>query len=462
MKIYIKYCFYLIITILIVSCSSSNKKTTTYFGGKIINPKSSYVLLYSQEKLVDSLLLDANDRFIGTYSDLKEGLYYFVHGRENQYVYIQPNDSISVRLNTWDFDESIVFDGNGAEKNNILIDFFLESEKERRNYSLYSFYSLDPMEFKSKLDSVMAKKQQKIDLFKKSTTNLSDKYLHILDVFVKYPIYNRFEYYTESNRKRNKRKDYITVDSSFYDYRKLIDINNKSLMYIKSYSNYVIGRIYNGAFTKGFYDTESKEFTVALLNSVEKNITKEDLKNTLLKQMLLNDFIENSTSDYNKEAFYTFFKLSTDIEDKKHIQRLINDLKKLLISEKLPEFNVFNYNNSKKDIRELTKNKNSVIFFWNPKYYSKNALVKRMNYLTEKHPKVYFISVKTDYVDENHASGFDIKNQFYLNEDSKANLFLTSKLPRTLLVNKKGVIKNSFASLHRYTISKQIEDLEKN
>ena len=37
------------------------------------------------------------------------------------------------RLNTLDFDESLVFTGEGAKKNNYLINLFLEHEKEEKS-----------------------------------------------------------------------------------------------------------------------------------------------------------------------------------------------------------------------------------------------------------------------------------------------------------------------------------------
>ena len=126
--------------IVLASCNTTkNDDNATYFGGKIINPKSKYVTLFSMEKIIDTLFLDKNNSFLGKLENLNEGLYYFIHGNENQYIYLEPKDSLMLRLNTWDFDESLVFAGKGAERNNILIDCFLEEEKDDKiTYSLIS------------------------------------------------------------------------------------------------------------------------------------------------------------------------------------------------------------------------------------------------------------------------------------------------------------------------------------
>ena len=73
---------------------------------------------------VDTLLLDKNNRFIHKISNFTSGLYAFSHGGEYQWVLLEPKDSLLLRLNTIDFDESLVFTGKGARKNNYLIKNF--------------------------------------------------------------------------------------------------------------------------------------------------------------------------------------------------------------------------------------------------------------------------------------------------------------------------------------------------
>ena len=409
MNLFFKYFFSLISLVLIGSCTTSNKEKLTYFGGKIIHPKSDFVLLYKNDKLIDSLFLDNDDKFLGSYKNFNEGFYYFIHGNENQYVYFEPKDSISIRLNTWDFDESLVFSGIGAEKNNILIDCFLENEKERYNSIIYSFYGLEPIVFKKKLDSLLDLRQKKIDAFKLRQPNLPKNYSELLEIVVKYPIYNRFERYPARYKEIHKADDLPKLDATFYNYRKNIDLNNSSLIYLRSYTQYIVNRLYNNVYEQGFTNT-SKEFTVALLNTINENITSEKLKNTFLRQMIVNDFLDKSTCNINKDAFYTYFRLSTNIEDKKEIQRLLNDVKTVHSGSLLPVFNVFDFNKTKHTIKSLSKNKNSVMYLWNPRYISGEYLASRINYLTKEFPKLNFIGVKiSSSIEEKPLKGIDIK-----------------------------------------------------
>ena len=48
----------IIFLITLTSCDSDKKETLTYFGGKIINPKSNHVVLFSLDKVIDTFYLD--------------------------------------------------------------------------------------------------------------------------------------------------------------------------------------------------------------------------------------------------------------------------------------------------------------------------------------------------------------------------------------------------------------------
>ena len=119
-----------------------------------MNPKSNHVILYAMDKVIDTFSINAKNKFGGTLDSIQEGLYYFVHGNENQFLYIEPKDSIMLSLNTWDFDESLVFSGIGAERNNLLIDCFLQFEKDEITF--YEYNSLKPTSFKTKVDSIIS------------------------------------------------------------------------------------------------------------------------------------------------------------------------------------------------------------------------------------------------------------------------------------------------------------------
>ncbi|MGV6846346.1 MAG: hypothetical protein ACWA42_09515, partial [Lutibacter sp.] len=137
-----RYLILSIFTLSLLGCAPSTElnKTATYFGGQIINPKSNYVLFLKDDAIIDTIKLDKRNHFLAKFNQLKEGLYTFKHGVEFQYIYLQPADSVLVRLNTWNFDESLVFTGKGSAKNEFLINLFLQNEKE--DELMYRFFNL--------------------------------------------------------------------------------------------------------------------------------------------------------------------------------------------------------------------------------------------------------------------------------------------------------------------------------
>ena len=80
----------------------------------------------------------------GTFKSLididKNGLFNFFHPPEFQYLIINKGDSLVLRLNSLDFDESLIFSGKGSAKNNYLINVFLKHEARGRIFKKKIFY----------------------------------------------------------------------------------------------------------------------------------------------------------------------------------------------------------------------------------------------------------------------------------------------------------------------------------
>ncbi|QNM86685.1 hypothetical protein H9W90_06085 [Polaribacter pectinis] len=447
-----------------ISCNTSkDKDSATYFGGKIINPKSKFVTLHSMEKIIDTLFLDENNSFLSKLDNLNEGLYYFIHGNENQYIYLEPKDSLMLRLNTWDFDESLVFAGTGAERNNILIDCFLEEEKDDK--ATYKFNKLAPKEFKEKTDSLI---RLKLATYNKYVENHPEETLgfnNLLKVALTYPIYSRVERYPIMSAKYSKTKEFPKTDGNFYDYRNEITINKDSLMYYGPYSKYVKNFLYNTTYALGhkpMTNEYSTSFTNDLLNTIDAKISSTESKNAFLKQTVIGHFYRKSTCNVDEKAFNNFFKLSTNKDDINQIRLLLNDSKYLERNKKIIDFTVTDFNNGKYPIDKVIDNKSTCLLFWNPEYFTKSYISSRINFLSDKFPEIQFIQIKFDCNSSDRIHNLDIKNQFFIDKESVANNFLTSKMPRAILIDNNGKIVNAFASISSNNIYSQLKELSKN
>jgi len=445
---HLPYLILVFIASIFVGCSFQSAQTDTYFGGKILNPKSKYVVLYSMEKVIDTLFLEKDNTFLGNLQIANEGLYYFTHGNENQYIYLEPKDSLMLRLNTWYFDESIVFAGKGAERNNMLIDCFLEDEKDNRMF--YKLNLLEPKEFQVKADSLLDMKLKTFDEYIAKNPNETPGFKHILKTALTYPIYAKKERYPVAHSKVSNQAIFKNTDQSFYNHRKSVRINNDTLMYFPPHSKYVGNYLYNITFELGhsLSDKEyTSEFTVDLLNTIDQNLTSKEFKNAFLKQTVIGHFYRRSSCNIQQETFDVFFKLSTDDTDKELVQQLLSDAKSLTKGQFVRDFMITNFNNRRHSIKKLTKNKNTLLLFWNPIYVSSKYISSRINYLTDKFPQVQFIQIQIDGKQNEYIPQLDVKNQFFITPKSNANDFLTSKMPRAIILNKKGIITNGFASI---------------
>jgi len=448
----------LLIIVISTGCNEGTEKNSTYFGGKIINPKSDHVVLYDYKSAIDTFYLNQDNTFLGELTSLKEGLYYFNHGNENQYIYLEPRDSVLIRLNTWDFDESLVFSGKGSTRNNLLIDCFLDSEKEAKMF--FSFYDLNPNNFIAKVDSLEKIKLKQFEDFVSANPNESKSFLNILNIALTYPLYGHVENYPIAHKMKMHDDEHEMSYDKFYKHRKRVRFDQDSIMYFNAYRNTFVNHIYNEVYSRG-HQMKSDEFAIDLLETIHKEVSNEHFKNALLRQTILSHFYRKSSCQFNEEIFNTYFKYSTNQSDRDLVSKLLRDTERLQIGKRLDDFYITDYNHTNRSIHKLIKYKNSFIYFWNPKYASKEYIASRVNFFSREFPDVNFIGVRIDGYGKKRLPKIDIKEQYYLDDKSIANEFLTSKMPRALIIDKKGLLVNGYASLSSNNTYYQLKELAK-
>ncbi|MCF6182566.1 hypothetical protein [Lutibacter sp.] len=462
-----KYLITFILLITMFGCSKQNQsgKNDIYFGGDIINPKSKYVLFLKDDKVLDTINLDKNNRFIAKFKHLKEGLYTFKHGVEFQYVYLQPSDSVLVRLNTWNFDESLVFSGKGSTKNEFLINLFLQNEKDDKAMSRY--FNLGQNQFQNKINLLAKKRQENFKIFLSlEKDKISDNFKRLINTAIYYPLYSLKEIYPYYNKIANNKKEFPIIKPSFYNYRNKVNLNEKSLVSFYPYQNYIISYLYNLSYQNN--DINNNNLTNTLLNEIVKHIKLKKFKNTLLKRVVLNDFLKSeSTCNINNNTLKIFLKHCTNPDYRKQIINLVHDSKYVKNNELLHNFNVKTYTDKTKNIRDLIKGKNTVIYFWSNEFMSSDYLVSRIKYLENTYPKILFIGIhlnheKIDLTTDPKLKLLNINHQLKLTADSYANQFLVSNYPRTIIINKNGIVVNGFTYLGSRYLNTQLDKLALN
>jgi hypothetical protein len=309
-----KYLCFTTILASLISCNSNKEaEFVAYFGGEIINPNNPYVLFCKDNEVIDSIKLDNNNRFFIKFDSLAPGLYSFKHEPEYQYVFFDKNDSIMVRVNSRDFDNSIAFCGRGDLKNNFLIDLFLKNEKDRNN--MFDVFGYDLNTFTQTIDA-SNKKIQTFYTNKKNEIKWSDEFDVIAKAAVDFNYYSKKELYPMIHKIRTGNDVYETIPTDFYSFRKNIDFNSETLssyspfvMYLSHMLNNMGGINYHNHFTEADLALKTN---INKLNIADTLIKNEKLKNVILNNIAFTYLLEDQNMVYNQEFLKTYHKFSTD------------------------------------------------------------------------------------------------------------------------------------------------------
>ncbi|WP_460190946.1 TlpA family protein disulfide reductase [Urechidicola sp. KH5] len=446
--------------LILASCSTAQEgHSATYFGGHIKNPKNSFITLSKNDVVIDTMYLDNENNFITQLDTHTHGLYMFNHGLEYQYVYFEPRDSILIHLNTWDFDESLVFSGKGAQKNNFLIGLYLQNEKEEHEISPY--YNQVPFRFEEKIQSNISLNNFLYQQMLESGTEVSEEFDELAQVAINYPMYKLLESYPYIHKSRFQLEDYPELSATYYDFRQGIDMNNEQLIDFAPYYSYI--NIYIHALARSDKD-KHENTSVAILNTIDKHIEVERFKNTLLRQVVYGNFRNKpGACSIDIEVLETFNALCSNNKMKEQINALAEDCEKIVHNKSLDNFEIIDVNNNTLRINKVVKNKNTVIYFWSPELISPDMLIKRVKYLEKKYPDLMFVGINLEPTEfSNLKLNNTLKHQYFLTEDSSAHGFVKSLEPRTILIDRNGKVTNSFTYLSSPYLERQLTVLIKN
>ncbi|MFT4830900.1 MAG: hypothetical protein ACI815_000538 [Psychroserpens sp.] len=446
---------------ILVGCQVDKKSAqSAFFSGEIVNPTNNYVVLYKDEVVIDSALLDENNRFTLKLDLVDEGLYHFDHHPELQYVYLEKGDSLMIRLNTSDFDESLVFSGTGEGINNFLLEMFLTYEEEEP--IINNYYELEPEAFNKKIDSF---RQSKFQLLKELQNDipLTEKALEIAKANIDYTYYAYYEKYPFKHRRKLGEKSIHELSSNFYGYRKNIDYNNTNLTYFRPYYNYMIYNIGNMSYM--YCADECKTGVPKIKNQLHYNLHKLKLIDSIVKENSLRDnLFRNVAMDYllkvhdnkenNNSFIEDFHKRSGNNKHIEEINGLYSGIQNIQPGNKIPDLELWNANGDKVSLRELTDNKNVVLYFWTGTQKRQFEYInKKVQELQAKNKDVSYIGInyKTEQPQwEGILENYGLDNNLQYRSDNfelLTNSLIIYPLNKCITI-KDGAIVNAFDNLY--------------
>lgn len=456
-----KNIFYsIIMLLLVIGCNTTVKNKPIYFGGQIKNPKDNSISIFKNHEKIATAKLNHNNKFLFKLDSINDDLYTFKHGEEFQYIYLQQKDSLLIRFNSWDFDESLVFSGKGANRNNLLIQLFLENEQEERQF--YNYFKLNESDFMSKVDSLIQLKKTQLKHFKENSVQETDHFNELISDIIHLPIYANKEEYPLHYKKQHQLKKLPQLSKSFYSHRQIIENKKTIFKDYYAYKSYLWSKIYNTAFFQFEKDTLN-ELSAILLTKINSLVPDEKLKNSMLKKTYINSLFDSSCSDKNKEKTKAlFFKNCNDTTKTNTVTRILQIINTLEKNKKLPEFYLKNTNNRIINSNNLI-GENMVIYFWPKELNRIQNMAKRVNFLTNKHSNIRFIGIDGQLDNYNwkayaKANNLNLTNQFQLIEPNK-HVFYTNDFPRAIIIDKKGIIKNNFTFISNSNFEQLLQSL---
>ncbi len=434
-----------------MGCKKPIENTPIFLSGEIINPRSPYVILMKDENVIDSFPLNQNNSF-STKLNITPGLYSFKHGYEFQYLYLEENDSLRFRLNTWDFDETLSFEGQGAERNELLLDLFLDNEIESSIF--YSYFLLSEQEFQEKIDQLSRKLSKRIALYLKSEPNASKEFKHFVEAAAMYPVYRLKEIYPYFHKQKNKLDSIKPLSRTYYNYRKNIDINDPVFTDYYAFQNYIVAYLYNLAYTANDEKMDDAAFHDKLFEIIHQKVKLPTLKNRLLSKEM-EELLFNHENLINSKHWELFEKYCKNDILKKKFQELNHEKNTMKENVLFPNFEILDSDGSLLSIHDLLQNKISLICLTSPSQYNDNILRNRMAYIQKKFPDLNIISIKSELQHNAPLSN----NQYFLTKKSKGHQYISKIYPRTILVNKDGMVERNFLLITKYHSEKNIEKL---
>ena len=357
---------FLFLIFLFISCKNENHPI--FFGGKILNKSADKIILNKDDDILNESSIDENGFFQMKLDSISSGLYNFFLQPEFQYVILEKNDSIYIRLNSLDFDESLVFMGNGASKNNFLMDVFLNFEKNED--ILNKSFNESFEEYLKEVDSFLVAQQKKFIEFK-SKVKISSFAEKMINNALLYPYMEKIQSFILRKNISEKLWDNI-------EYYYNINFNDNSLAFFKPYIDFIYLYTFNITRIKN-KEIDKIDFQIDRLNTINELISDNEIKSKLFR-FLAFEVLLNNKHIYEKSKFINeFIKISNFESINNEVDELYKNQKRLKPGNIFPQVYFVNQNGSILDITTDNKTK-KVLFFWS---YDQNS------HLNAIHQKIF-------------------------------------------------------------------------
>ena len=388
----------------LISCKNEVLKVkdtpSAYIIGEIANPHNNYITILQTNGNADTIFLDEQNQFQYKFDSAASDIYWMKHFSESQLFFLEPGDSLGIYLNTEEFDESLSFSGEGSEKNNLLINTFLEDE-----YSvnfIKKSESYPPKEFKKISDSIYNNRIKELNRQHKKF-KFSDNFFSFAKTSADYQYYFQNEQYVYLQNKYNRSN---VFSNEFLSYRDSLNFNSKRFskfyIYLRTLDTYVKNITAEQCVTTNSPDECYKESKLtnlrAKLVTVDNVIKEQSVKQRFIKRLGTEALLLSNTMEDMMETMKLIHTVHPSVKNLDFFNNLADLQRSLFAGKSISSFIIQDISGKKEPITNRVKSK-TVIYFWNNNFSQRlTSKHHKINQIRLEHPEYKFIAVNTDLI----------------------------------------------------------------
>jgi thiol-disulfide isomerase/thioredoxin len=424
---------------IIFSCEKESLENDIIFSGKIENPNSdSLSILNKNQEVVKTIYLKKDNTFRDTLH-IAEGYYSLSDGKERTQVFLKPKFDLNFSLNTEEFDESIIYNGKGANENNYLAKkALLEQTFGELNY--YGYYAkLSEKDFLKLTDSLYKIQTSLLKEFK----NLDEDFLFIESKSLEFKKLERYSSFEGMNRYVTENKDFKVSDSYPNPFEN-VDLSNEKLLISPTYLFYIQSYLRIKSGENIDKEDENIDYTLEYLKTIQAEVKNKRIKEELVYSIGKWDL------NYTKKLDSVYNQMIPYLRNKKYLKEVTDKYEKLKRIAKGTISPVFELTDINGKTVSLTQLKGSLVYIdiwatWCMPCIKEIPSLKKM----EEHfsgKDIQFVSIcKSDskdrwekMVEEKKLGGIQL-----FAEDENISFFKdysVQGIPRFILIDKEGKI----------------------
>ena len=394
----------LILVALFISSCSKDDNSNTIISGLVQNPTHDHIYLSNGENTLDTIQLKPDGSFDKKINIDTSMFLVFEHPPEYQTLFVQPGDSLAFRVNTLDFDNSLVFSGDSSKENNFLMDTYLMNEAS--NDLVSSLYKKSPDFIIKKTDSVRNNRLSQLRKLGKQS-NFSKDFVEIAKKSIDYEVYDIKERYAFLLKKQAPKKVRVLNDS-FYKYRKYVDFNNVELANHFGYLRFLDDYLKNKSLDRCLSNESSSQedcfdlnsfsnihHRLELANSIFKN---QKLKTKFLERFFANELLYATTQNQLNQALSLLENAEISNDKKEKLKSFSKFHKKFLVGQNLDRLSLRNHNKKSTSLNKLSEKPYTAIHIWSCNMPKANKQrFDLVNKMREKYDHVNFIGINTNH-----------------------------------------------------------------